>query len=43
MLLDLQELKKSYDLKIDGVIHVGAHWGDGFFVKKRAADGNENT
>jgi FkbM family methyltransferase len=32
MLIDLNELKNKYDLKIKGVIHIGAHYGEEFNV-----------
>lgn len=28
MLLDLTQLKQKYNLNIDGVIHIGGHWGE---------------
>ena len=30
MLLDLKKLKEKYDLKINGVLHIGAHYGQEF-------------
>ena len=28
MLLNLTQLKEKYNLNIDGVIHIGGHWGE---------------
>jgi FkbM family methyltransferase len=35
MLLDLKELTKKYNLKIKGVIHIGAHFGQEFTTYKK--------
>ena len=35
MLFDLESLKLDYDLKIDGIIHVGAHFGEEHITYKR--------
>ena len=34
MLLDLNKLKEKYDLKINGVLHIGAHYGQEFSIYK---------